>query len=240
VSEGDGPSPRSVVAHTFVERLDQPELAEGEWHHLQRVRRLRDGEVITVGDGSGRWRAVRLGPVLEPCGSIVTDPAPHPRLTVAFAPAKGDRPEWVVQKLTELGVDRIVPLRAERGVVRWDDERAPRQVERLQRVAREAAAQSRRTWLPEVTTPVDLAQALRWGAVSIADAGAPGLGESPSLARPAVLVGPEGGWSEQERRLAAELGVPVVELGPHVLRAETAAVAAGVLLVAARTARPAG
>jgi len=252
VSPGDGPSPRSVVAHTFLagtdaepaaaERhepygapsLDRPVIGDDELHHLRRVRRLRDGDVITVGDGRGRWRAVCLGPVLAPCGPIVADPALRPQITVAFAPAKGDRPDWVVQKLTELGVDRIVPLRTTRGVVRWNDERAPRHVARLRRVAREAAAQSRRTWLPEVTMPVELAEALRWDGVALADAVADD-GGWPSLHHPTVLVGPEGGWAAEERVSAANLGVPVVRLGPHVLRAETAAVAAGVLLVAERT-----
>ena len=69
---------------------------------------------------------------------------------MAFAPVKGERPEWVVQKLTELGIDRIVPLLSERGVVRWTGERGKATVERLRRVAREAAAQCRRVWLPEV------------------------------------------------------------------------------------------
>ena len=69
---------------------------------------------------------------------------------MAFAPVKGERPEWVVQKLTELGIDRIVPLRTERSVVRWTGERGQATVERLRRVAREAAAQCRRVWLPEV------------------------------------------------------------------------------------------
>ena len=76
--------------------------------------------------------------------------ASEPGLTVAFAPTKGERPEWVVQKLTELGVDRIVPLISERSVVRWAGERGAGAVERLRRVAREAAAQSRRVWLPDV------------------------------------------------------------------------------------------
>jgi 16S rRNA (uracil1498-N3)-methyltransferase len=149
-------------------------------------------------------------------------------VTVAFVPVKGDRPEWVVQKLTEAGVDRIVVLGSRRAVVRWEGERRDRAVERLRRVAREAAAQSRRPWLPEVAgvseldalserlAPVPLALA-QWG------------GRAPSLDVPAVAVGPEGGWepSETDGRL-------LVGLGPRVLRAETAAVAAGLLLCALR------
>ena len=75
---------------------------------------------------------------------------------MAFAPVKGERPEWVVQKLTELGIDRIVPLFSERSVVRWSGARGQATVERLRRVAREAAAQCRRVWLPEVSDSVRL------------------------------------------------------------------------------------
>ena len=88
-----------------------------------------------------------------------------PALTVAFAPVKGERPEWVVQKLTELGIDRIVPLLSERSVVRWSGARGKATVERLRRVAREAAAQCRRVWLPEVADTVRLRGAgERWAA----------------------------------------------------------------------------
>jgi 16S rRNA (uracil1498-N3)-methyltransferase len=241
-------SPRTAAAHTFAADLDAPVLGDDERHHLQRVRRLRAGDVITVGDGRGRWRAVRLGRELEPCGPVVADPPPQPTLTIGFAPPKGDRPAWVVQKLTEVGVDRIVPLIAERSVVRWEGERGAGAIERLRRVAREAAAQSRRTWLPGVMPPVELETVLRWEGVGLADVvGVADDGEvaadidvgcprwpAPSLAHPIVLVGPEGGWSLAERTSARQRGVPTLGLGPHVLRTDTAAVVAGVLLVAAR------
>ena len=162
-------------------------------------------------------------------GGIVREERPAPEVTVAFAPVKGDRPEWVVQKLTELGVDRIVPLGTARGVVRWDGERAERSLERLRRVARAAAMQSRRTWLPEVTGLVPFADAVAWEGAALAEPG----GDPPTLASPVVLVGPEGGWAQDE--LAAE--VPRVGLGPTILRAETAALAAGVLLCALRSGR---
>jgi 16S rRNA (uracil1498-N3)-methyltransferase len=158
-------------------------------------------------------------------------------LTVVFAPAKGERPEWVVQKLTELGIDRIVPLATRRGVVRWSGERGRGALERLRKVARQAAAQSRRVWLPEIDGILDFSEL-----PGLADAGAvvlahPGGGR-PSRAHRVVAVGPEGGWSGDE--LAS--GLPTVGLGPGVLRAETAAVTAASLLVALRagTVAPAG
>ena len=114
--------------------------------------------------------------------------------------------------------------------MRWDGERAARNHARLIRVAREAAMQSRRTWLPEVGVPVTFAQAAqdvgRRSPVALAQPG----GRPPSLDRPALLVGPEGGWGAEE--LAS--GLPTVGLGQGVLRVETAAVAAGVLLCALR------
>lgn len=207
-----------------------PELAEEDRHHLARVLRLRAGEAVTVADGTGGWRRCRFAPGgrLEPTGEVHHDPAPRPPLTVGFVPTKGERPEWVVQKLTEAGVDRIVVLASARSVVRWEAERAGRHLERLRKVAREAAMQSRRTWLPTVGDVVALPAfvAELGDRCALAEAG----GAPPSLGRPAVLVGPEGGWSDEERSLAPAL----VGLGPHVLRAETAAVAAGVLLAALR------
>src|SRR5204862_30301 len=130
----------------------------------------------------------------------------------------------------EVGIDRIVPVVAERSVVRWDDERAGRHIARLRAVAREAAMQSRRAWLPAVDEPVGYAALLAppGGPVAVADIDAT---EGPSLAVPFVLVGPEGGWSDAERAAA----VHRISLGPTVLRAETAAVAAGVLLAALRS-----
>jgi len=168
---------------------------------------------------------------LEPTGPMVGEPEPDPPLAVGFSLVKGDRPELVVQKLTELGVDRILPLAAARSVVRWDPERAQRGVARLRQVAREAAMQCRRTRLPDVgdVAPVAAAAAaLRGGGGLCQQDGSDG----PSLERPALLVGPEGGWDEAE--LAC--GLPLVGLGPTTLRAETAAIAAAVLLCSLRSA----
>jgi len=163
---------------------------------------------------------------------------PSPALTVAFAPVKGDRPEWVVQKLTELGIDHIVPLVTDRSVVVWAGPRSARAIERLRRIAREAAAQSRRSWLPSIGEPTRLD---RWAADGATEAGlalADPDGGPPSLELPVLAVGPEGGWSDAERALR----LPSVRLGDAILRAETAAVAGAGLLAALRAAlvRPVG
>jgi 16S rRNA (uracil1498-N3)-methyltransferase len=147
-------------------------------------------------------------------------------------PVKGDRPEWAVQKLTELGVERIVLLTTDRSVVRWDGERARRHLEKLRAVARQAVMQSRQLWLPQVTgmERADALAALPGVALAEPD------GVPPTLDYETVLIGPEGGWTGAERQAARA----AVTLGPAVLRTETAAVAAGVLLTAlrARLVRP--
>ena len=134
-------------------------------HHLGRVLRLRAGEEVIAADGLGRWARAAWQRRARPRAALrrrrrrgatarAVRAPPEPSLTVAFAPVKGERPEWVVQKLTELGIDRIVPLLSERSVVRWTGARGQATVERLRRVAREAAAQCRRVWLPEVSDTV--------------------------------------------------------------------------------------
>ncbi|HKA84323.1 MAG TPA: RsmE family RNA methyltransferase, partial [Acidimicrobiales bacterium] len=221
-------TPVSARAHAFVPDLDVPALDDGDEHHLLRVLRLAPGDDVTAGDGAGRWRACRLagGRALEIAGPIVAEPRPAPPITVAFALVKGERPELVVQKLTELGADRIVPFVAERSVVRWDAAKAGRQAERLAAIARAAAMQCRRTWLPEVAPLATFAEVAALPGAAMADRG----GGAPRLTLPVVLVGPEGGWSPAERSST----IPRVRLGPHVLRAETASITSCVILSALR------
>ncbi len=222
-----------------------PVLEPADARHLERVLRLAPGEVVVATDGRGRWTRCRYrgGGTLDVDGPVELDAAPLPALTVAFAPVKAERPEWVVQKLTELGVDRIVVLSTTRSVVRWDPGRASAVLDRLRRVATAAAAQARRVWLPEVAGVVGLgdldglegletvagvperAGSERSGIALAEPGGPPPLPELTTIA-----VGPEGGWSPEE----LSSGLPTVSLSAHVLRAETAAIAAGVLLGALR------
>ncbi|MCB0996193.1 MAG: 16S rRNA (uracil(1498)-N(3))-methyltransferase [Acidimicrobiales bacterium] len=214
--------------HCFVSDLDSPVLDPGDHHHLERVLRLRPGDQLTVGDGVGGWAPCRFGPSLEVVGPVGRVAPPSPRLTVGFALVKGERPELVIQKLTEAGIDRIVPFTAERSVVRWDHLKAAKQHGRFVRIAREAAMQSRRLWLPEIVALATFAQvsASTDPVVVRADVAGRSLRRTDRF----VLVGPEGGWSPAERDASAD----AVTLGPTVMRAETAAIAAGVLLVALR------
>ncbi len=205
--------------------------------------RLRPGDAVTVSDGAGGRLACRFGPALEAVGEIERVVRAKPQVTVAFAVVKGQRPEWAVQKLTELGVDRIVPLLAARSVVRWPAGEATTQVARLRRVAREASVQSRRVWLPVVEAVTPFAALAGGAGVALAHPG----GGPPALAYPVVLVGPEGGWDDAELSVVRPglvgpgfVGPALVGLGPAVLRTETAAVVAGTLLCALRAGVVAG
>jgi 16S rRNA (uracil1498-N3)-methyltransferase len=210
--------------------LDSPELDESDRHHLGKALRLRPGEQLSATDGRGGIRPLvwKAGGQVQPAGEIVREPRPSPPVAVAFPPVKGDRPDWAVQKLTELGVDRILLLHTDRTVVRWEGDRGSAHLLRLRRVAKAAVMQSRGRWLPEVSA-ADFDSLRGCGDVAMAVQGAAGR---VSLARPILLIGPEGGWSAGEESAP---GITRVGLGPTVLRSETAAVAAGVLLCALRS-----
>jgi 16S rRNA (uracil1498-N3)-methyltransferase len=230
-----------AAALVFSDVLDDALRIEGEdGRHLQRVRRLRAGERVTVADGAGRWRPYAIESVdpdrldLRACGAAQADPRLTPRLTVAFALTKGDHPELVVQKVTELGVDRVVPMLTSRSVVR---RRGPTGVDRLRRIAREAAAQSRRARIPTIDDVTSFATVAAGAGVLVADRDGhpPESVPEPPNGEWIVLVGPEGGFDDSERLALAEL--PRLAVGPHVLRAETAAIAAAAVLTTRR--RPA-
>jgi 16S rRNA (uracil1498-N3)-methyltransferase len=230
-----------AAAHTFVSALDDDVTLDGEsGHHLSRVRRLRGGEVVTAADGAGTWRpytvaAARAGALhLHARGEPVVEPQLEPRLVVAFGLTKAAKPDVAVQKLTELGVDRITPLESRRSVPRWGSERVDEAVARLRRIAGDAAAQCRRARLPEVEMPRPVA----------ALGGHPGLvDELAALWSPSQASAPAATVGEAAAAAAAALGAPGaparLRLGPHVLRAETAAIA-GAAVLTTRRAPPSG
>lgn len=218
--------PGGACPHVIVTDVSAPALSPDDRHHLERVVRLRAGDSLSVTDGAGAWRWCRFGPELAIDGEIECVAAPTCRITIAFALVKGQKPELVVQKLTELGVDEIIPFVADRSVVRWDEERSHRNIERLRRVAAEASMQSRRVWLPIVREIATFEGLIAQGGFAIADRD----GRAPTLQTTSVMIGPEGGWSESEREHCCD----VVGLGAGVLRAETAAFAAASILSALR------
>ena len=216
---------RRSAVHLLVPTIETPLLDADALHHVSRVLRLRRGEAVTVTDGEGRWRAgVFTGDGVEYADDVRVVPRSSRLRTIAVAPPKGERLEWLVAKCTEVGIDRIVLLDAEHSVVRWAGERAERQLARLQRVAVEASMQSRRVWLPEISGPIRAIEVLPGFAVA-----EPG-GRPVTADDVRIAIGPEGGWSAKELEVAAS----AVSLSPNILRVETAAVAAAVLMASHR------
>jgi 16S rRNA (uracil1498-N3)-methyltransferase len=224
-------------------------LSGPEGHHAATVRRLRPGERADVSDGAGTLAvcevrsADRDGVVLE-VTAVRTVPAPRPRLLVAQALPKGDRGELAVELMTEIGVDSVIPWTAERSIARWQGDRGARALAKWRSAAREAAKQSRRAWLPEVTEPAStaaLAQRVSTGTGCAIVLEADAAARLHALALPddgdiLLIVGPEGGISPAERSALVRAGAIEARLGPTVLRTSTAgATAAAVLL--SRTSR---
>jgi 16S rRNA (uracil1498-N3)-methyltransferase len=216
----------------------------GEARHLARVLRLHPGAVVEAADGGGRLYAVRLEVVdpREAWGTIVGDAGAPPAsrespcaITLAQAVLKGDRMAWLIQKATELGVARIVPLETARVVGRAGAGPGPERQRRWQRVAREAVKQCGRTVVPVVEAPRPIGAALEEAAGHDAawllweGGGTPLATLAARAGRPRrllLLVGPEGGFTDAEREGAESAGLALVGLGPRILRAESAGLAA--------------
>lgn len=223
---------RSTSAHVLVEpealRVDGTlTIDDTVEHHLRRVVRLRDGETVGVTDGAGGWRLSRVRVIgstllLEATSDLVVEQRRSTPITIASAMPKGDRLEWLVQKVTELGADRLTLLHAERSVVRWKPERADQQRDRLQRIADEACRQSRRVWRLVIEGPFPAFDVLAGCVVAEPD------GRRLAATDTTVAVGPEGGWTSEELDAALDR----VSIGPNILRTETAAVAVTALCVA--------
>ena len=217
---------RHATAQVFVDILGDPELSPDDTHHLSRVRRVRDGEHIVVCDGAGAWQmwVWNSGTLDEAIGDIVVEP--ELTYTCVGVPllAPG-RTELAVEKLTELGVARITPFVSERVQRPPKPDRAAVLLERLHRIAREAAAQCRSVQLPVIDDVQQLGELVgsRGDTLAFADPDGGPLTDAVNT----LIVGPEGGFTDAEIGLA-----PTVWLSRHVLRAETAAIAAGVLLTA--------
>lgn len=163
--------------------------------------------------------------------------APKPSVTVVLAPPKGDRLKWAVQKMAELGVDRTVLVQTERSVRGWEDARAEKALDRLRTTAREAAMQSRQAFIMAVedggvlTRWLESAHAskvLLWERAELQLR----MGLPPTPSDVALLIGPEGGFADEEVASAKRAGANVASLGPTVLRTETAAMVAASLTLA--------
>ncbi len=207
-------------------------LTGDEARHLARVMRCAVGDEVVVFDGCGTsWRA-RVATIgrdevgLELGAAAIASATPRVPLTLAVALPKGERQKWLVEKLTELGVARLVPLATTRGVA----EATPAAVERLARGVIEACKQCGRDALMEIAPPrsvAEIARDLGHGVtLVVADRDGLPLDTSAGEGRPIIaVVGPEGGLTAEELATLEAAGGRRVSLGPHVLRVETAAIA---------------
>jgi 16S rRNA (uracil1498-N3)-methyltransferase len=219
-------------------------LSGAEGRHAATVRRLSVGERADVTDGAGTIAActvTRTGPGVIELAVLTrrTVPAAEPRIVVVQAIPKGDRGELAVEIMTEVGVDAVVAWQAERSVARWRADRAGKALARWQATAREAAKQSRRAWLPEVTgpegTPAIAARVAAAGLAILLDPGAPAAFGSlamPQRGEIVVIVGPEGGVSPPEADALVRAGAITARLGPTVLRSSSAGAVAAALALA--------
>jgi 16S rRNA (uracil1498-N3)-methyltransferase len=215
--------------------------------HVIRVLRLRVGDALIVFNGQGGEYAAGIHAVHDDAVTVVvgeqhrTERESPLAITLAQGISRGERMDLVVQKATELGVARLIPVLTERSVVKLDGTQAQRKLVHWQAIAVAACEQSARTYLPQIDAPLALAALLRGEAMPAPGDGAARLLLSPTgaqrmqdlagpLTKVSVLIGPEGGLTPAEIDEAYAAGFTAVRLGPRVLRTETAAIAALALL----------
>jgi 16S rRNA (uracil1498-N3)-methyltransferase len=169
----------------------------------------------------------------------IVEPVASPRLVLVQALAKGDRGELAVELATEVGIDEVVPWSATRSIVKWEGERGQRALARWRSTAREAAKQSRRSWLPvigEVTSTAQVVERVRAGATALVlheASSRPLAGMSlPTDGDLLLVVGPEGGVTDDELAQLEAAGATAVRLGASVLRTSTAGAAAAAVVSA--------
>ena len=223
-------------------------------HHLTRVLRVEPGQRFEISDNHSVYLAevesARKDLVAFTVQERLAAPEPGVRTTLLASLVRFERFEWIVEKATELGVEQIVPLeteRTEKGLRKAAEKRSVR----WNRIAREASEQSRRVRLPEIQAAVGLAEALEIeaGYRYLLDEARGDRGAAPPMLsvlppspragdRVALLLGPEGGWTDRERELITGAGWCAVSLGHEILRAETAAIAGLAIINAAWNAAP--
>jgi 16S rRNA (uracil1498-N3)-methyltransferase len=215
-------------------------------NHITRVLRLRSGAALTVFDGSGGEFGARIEEFHKDSVVVVVEEhrplereSPLP-LTLAQGISRGERMDWIIQKATELGTSRIVPLFTKRSVVRLDEKQADRKLQHWRAIAIAACEQCGRNKVPELAAPIDFFDVLPaaaagatrlllspTGELRIEDLPNMGQNTPPDMSRGiTVLIGPEGGLEDVEQEAALAAGFKAVRLGPRVLRTETAAIAA--------------
>lgn len=217
-------------------------LPPDEAHHLRHVLRLKAGETVQILDGQGNGFS-GIVKYYEDHVSVIelvrleTDAGFHPRLILAQSLLKSDKFEWVLQKATELGIHEIVPLQTRYCEIHLHPEKLDSRMERWNRIVREASKQCRRWTVPSVRRPEEFDHFLEISYPSeyarlLLYENAEDPWVKPAAASPGTIlcIGPEGGWHGDELRAAGKCGYRIFGLGPRILRAETAAIAAMVLV----------
>ena len=215
-------------------------------NHITRVLRLRSGDLLTVFDGSGGEFGARIEEFRKDSVVVTVEEhrlldreSPLP-LTLVQGISRGERMDWIIQKATELGTSRIVPLFTKRSMVRLAERQAERKLQHWRAIAIAACEQCGRNKIPELAAPVDFFDVLPaddsgamrlllspTGNLRIEDLAEVGQDLAPGVRKGiTVLIGPEGGLEEVEQEAALAAGFKAVRLGPRVLRTETAAMAA--------------
>ena len=240
-------APRLFISPERFAPAEKLVLGGAEHHYLTRVLRLRVGDAVVLLDGSGRLGAARVAQVdadqVELAWeSATTAQQSGPQVILLGGLLKGDKQDFVIQKATELGVNEVVPVVCQRSVPQLGEDRAEKRQQRWSRIALAAAQQCRRPDVPRVHGPTPLCTALQ---ACVPDPAALSLllYEGPAaplhallpttsdltpraLSTVRLLIGPEGGFTDAEVAAATAAGFLPASLGPRILRAETAVVAA--------------
>ena len=218
-------------------------LNEDESRHLRDVLRLRIGEKVAVFDGAGNEFLCSIERIERKAVSLlilekINPPSPESNLnlTLAVALLKGEKFDLIVQKATELGVKRILPLETLRADIKIKDEKdVAKKLERWRRIALEAAKQSGRAVVPEIEKPIEFEDFVKTSSgerIFFAERGGEKLNQmsNKDFEKLTIVVGAEGGWDEREIELARAEDFKIVTLGGRILRAETAAIVTVALL----------
>ena len=217
-------------------------LEAGPSQHLARALRMKQGDALVLFNGGGGQYPATISALERKCVVVTTadfDPVECEsglRLQLGIALSRGERMDWIVQKATELGVNSIAPLVSERTAVKLEGEREHKKLRHWQQIASSACEQCGRNRLPEILAPQALARWLPAVAADLKLVLEPTAGNNArGTAKPAsvaLLVGPEGGLSAAEIDAARQAGFSALQLGPRVLRTETAPLAAIAVLQA--------
>ena len=229
------------MANFYIDKSDINEntatITGEEAQHISRVLRMKKGDAVTLCDGEGYFYEAVLSDfsdktvIADILSKRVAETEPQVKVTVFQGVPKNPKFETIIQKLTEIGAVRLVPVDTKRAVAKLDKEN---KVDRLRKIAREAAKQSKRGIVPEVLSPVSFKEAVKMAAeadlalipyeeereMSLKKAL---TGKTPKSV--SVMIGPEGGFDSEEIQLAKENGITSVTLGKRILRTETAPIA---------------